>query len=477
MTNNSYLPHKTFVLNTTAPVIQAPVAVEKKELATANNETVLEKINSFSNIENKKMGESKTVSPVLPVNEKQFNTVAENVNKPVEPLKEINVATVPAIQNSNVKVIYPAHKTVVLNANGADAPTPLSVKNVTEEKINNTIVQNSPPAGQVGTIENKTVPPVNVPPVIKNENISLPKETLNENSKKESLENENAKSLQVNTTKTSSQINSNYPQHKTFILGVDDIKTPELDNIVKPTENKNSTINNVSIASEIKKEEVKSVTVAPVEEKKPEVVVTPAKKEEAIRTQPTHAPQVAIANAKKPVLWIVLAGVFFLMLLGLGWFTFMQYNKVTALSAENEDLKEAVKRTAIDKLHFDDIIARGGTVDAKNNINILESAKQVEIIRTCYSIGASTNVASGKKEVYIRILDAKNNVLSNSKNKIFEYKGKQMPYSLKDEVDFANEEILRTLDFKVDKKITNGTYKVEIYNDGVLDGTATFELR
>ncbi len=75
------------------------------------------------------------------------------------------------------------------------------------------------------------------------------------------------------------------------------------------------------------------------------------------------------------------------------------------------------------------------------------------------------------------MVDQSNNVITHSKDDTFEYKGEKIPYTLKREIDFKKDELMLCIDYKLKEKLAKGTYTAEIYNEGILDGTASFELK
>ena len=251
-------------------------------------------------------------------------------------------------------------------------------------------------------------------------------------------------------------VQSNYPIHKSFSFIKEDTKTV--------------------------KEDSKTPVINPVKVEQTETKISPVKKEDAT-VKGTIKPQTIIVQgkAKKPILWMVMSITLFLTSAAAGWFIYHQQStfkgEVALLQQNTEDLTDSIKKLQKDKLHFDDLIIRGGKIDPKNNITVVENATESEAIRICFSISSNQYAAKGKKTVYIRLIDPNNNVLVKTKEDLFEYKRKQIPYSLTEEVEYKNQELMLCFDYKPDEKLIPGNYKAEVYNDGVLDGVGTFELK
>jgi hypothetical protein len=254
----------------------------------------------------------------------------------------------------------------------------------------------------------------------------------------------------INTT-TDNDLKNIYPAHKTFSFGVTDVKQEDTKTVVTPAQ-----------------------IAATVESKNQPLVQ--ATKNTAVEAKES-AP---VEKAKKPLVWIIASATILATSAAAIWYTNQQKIKlqeeVTALKQSNAELSENVQKLQKD-LHIDDIIARAGKLDAKNNIIVEQDATKSEVIRTCFSVMPNTNAKNGKKIVYVRLLDSMGNVVAVNKNNTFEYKGAKMEYTEKKEIDFKGAELMLCVDYKSTQKLEKGTYKAELYNDGVLDGTASFELK
>lgn len=247
--------------------------------------------------------------------------------------------------------------------------------------------------------------------------------------------------------------NASYPSHKTHFF-VKEEQASTLNQEVKPESSSVTPDSNEQVSAPTRSAEIK---------KSPSVV-----------------PVVATSGSKKPVLWIAASGVLLLASVATAWYTYQQkktmQEEISALKQNNEALAENVKKLQKD-LYIDDIIARAGILDAKNNITVMENASATEVLRACFSVIPNAQSKKGKKTVYIRFIDAAGNVLLQGKENVFEYKGGKIPFSAMQQIDYKGAEMMLCVDFKPTDKLQKGTYKAELYNDGVLDGTANFELK
>lgn len=183
---------------------------------------------------------------------------------------------------------------------------------------------------------------------------------------------------------------------------------------------------------------------------------------------------------KKPIVWIAASAVLLLSSAGTAWYAYQQkksmQEEISTLKQSNEVLAGNIKKLQ-KELHIDDIIARAGKVDAKNNIVVAADVNASEIVRACFSITPNSTAKTGKKMLYVRFLTEAGTVLTSGTANVFDYKGEKIPYSSKAEINFTGREMMLCIDYKPTEKLQKGTYKAEIYNDGVLDGTSTFELK
>ena len=182
-------------------------------------------------------------------------------------------------------------------------------------------------------------------------------------------------------------------------------------------------------------------------------------------------------KAKKPVLWMILSSALFIATATAAWFSYNQHQEIFLLKQNEVVLTDSLNKLQRHRLHFDDIIIRGGKVDAKNNITVVDNVAEAEALRICFSINGNSYASRGKKTLFIRFIDPNKNALVKATENIFEFKGGKIPFSLKETIDYKNEEMMLCFDYKVEGTLAKGVYKAEIYTDGILDGIESFELK
>ncbi|MGB3948870.1 MAG: hypothetical protein WBM13_12865 [Bacteroidia bacterium] len=475
----SYPAHKTITL------IEEK-AIEKKTESTSVT-------NLVKNVEkqpvNNPVSDNKTVVNAYPshktimliednaIEKKIESTPVTNLVKNVEKLPVNN----PVSDNKTVVNAYPSHKTIVINTDSVKPFTDVVKEGVEVTKNISFVVDSKVDATVVKPQSNNSLAnPIQSTAELQNQfkdsyrahkTVMLegePIKTAASNVVNATVETDNIKlktgELQpLVSTKTDLNIGKEidntlkyiYPAHKTFSFVESEVlvnKAIEENVVVASSKTINSTVEN-------KVQGIQPVVGASAVDTKEKVLV---------------------AQTKKPILWIVASAAILLTSAATIWYTSSQKNKleqeITALKQTNAELVENVQKLQKD-LYLDDIIARAGVLDAKNNIVVQQEAIKSDVVRTCFSVMPNKKTNVGKKIVYIRLLDGNGNVLLNSASNSFEYKGSKIEYSIKKEVDFKGVELMLCVDYKLEKKLEKGTYKAELYNDGVLDGTSSFELK
>jgi hypothetical protein len=89
-------------------------------------------------------------------------------------------------------------------------------------------------------------------------------------------------------------------------------------------------------------------------------------------------------------------------------------------------------------------------------------------------VGKNALVASGTKEVFVRIARPDNAILHEGQS--FEYNGQQIMYSLKATINYQQKPAPVTLYYEKTDRIVAGTYNVAIFSDGQEIGAAQLTL-
>jgi hypothetical protein len=144
------------------------------------------------------------------------------------------------------------------------------------------------------------------------------------------------------------------------------------------------------------------------------------------------------------------------------------------LSSQNTDLSDKVNKGSV--LTSYDINA-GGIISKSSGKELpTKKAKRADRLRVCFTIGENPLTTPGPKTVYIRIAEPSGNILSpgTGDEYSFDYQGKKLQYSVKEQINYANKPIDLCSYWKKAKEFTVGTYYIDIFVDGNNIGSSTF---
>lgn len=107
-------------------------------------------------------------------------------------------------------------------------------------------------------------------------------------------------------------------------------------------------------------------------------------------------------------------------------------------------------------------------------------ASKVDRIRVCFTILDNQLADKQEKYLYAVVKDPDKNIFTEGdKSKITLLNGDEIAYSIKKDIFYDNKvmQLCMPMDVKQAGKLSPGTYKVDIYCDGVQIGTTDFELK
>lgn len=108
-----------------------------------------------------------------------------------------------------------------------------------------------------------------------------------------------------------------------------------------------------------------------------------------------------------------------------------------------------------------------------------KTAKKVKDIvkfKINFSIVKNITAETGERTLYIRITKPDNDVLTKSPSNTFPYENRQLVYSIKKYIEYNGEEQTVTVYWDVEEYLYAGTYRVDIFTDGTLIGSQSFNL-
>jgi hypothetical protein len=152
-------------------------------------------------------------------------------------------------------------------------------------------------------------------------------------------------------------------------------------------------------------------------------------------------------------------------------------NRTQNLTKENEGLTSKV--TIASYLKTTGMKSYGVKVKSDNTGKENDRAKKIDKIRTEFSVLKNEITPPGEKWIYVRILSPDGKVLSektDDSNK-FDFNGVKGLYSAKKLINYQNQEMSVTIDWKKIDEFPLGEYNVEVYADGVDIGKTKFTLK
>ncbi len=147
-----------------------------------------------------------------------------------------------------------------------------------------------------------------------------------------------------------------------------------------------------------------------------------------------------------------------------------------SLLVQNSELADVVENAAV----LQTVGLKGFGVIERSSGKLIptERAKRSDTIRVCYTVAKNTLVDSGDKELYIQVLDPKDNVLGSNEQIQFE-DNKVLNYSLVSKFNYENRNlnICEFVSPDSDSDFEKGRYVVNVFNKNVLISSSEFTLK
>ena len=165
--------------------------------------------------------------------------------------------------------------------------------------------------------------------------------------------------------------------------------------------------------------------------------------------------------------------------------------KVKVVSAENINLKKKITSETLraekaeeQAKEAENLIKQGSVLRARDIALVALNAKDNEVtrvknakkMRIDFIIGANELAAAGQRNVYMCLISPDGYTISTESTPEFDYQGSKKIYSASREIDYQNEDLPVSIYYS-DGSFTPGTYKVELYMDGSLIGSAKVAMK
>ncbi|MBV7268201.1 chromosome partitioning protein ParA [Winogradskyella luteola] len=119
-----------------------------------------------------------------------------------------------------------------------------------------------------------------------------------------------------------------------------------------------------------------------------------------------------------------------------------------------------------------------GVIERRNGRQIpTERASRSDKVKVCFTVAKNTLTEAGDKELYVQVIDPKNNVLGS--NDQIEFEDQVLNYSLISRFNYENRNlaICEYISQDKDSKFEKGRYKVNVFNDKALISSSEFVLK
>lgn len=142
-----------------------------------------------------------------------------------------------------------------------------------------------------------------------------------------------------------------------------------------------------------------------------------------------------------------------------------------SLSKEKEILNTQVELAKV--LSAKNISAEPQNKGGKANFKVNKIAK----IKVCFTIRENSVAAVGTKDIYLRIIRPDEVVLPAGNGETFDFKGEQVIYSAKRQLEYENKDIDMCIFWDKNADLIAGSYTVILYSEGYEVGSSTFILK
>ena len=105
-----------------------------------------------------------------------------------------------------------------------------------------------------------------------------------------------------------------------------------------------------------------------------------------------------------------------------------------------------------------------------------KKVKDVVKLKITFTIVKNITAETGERTLYVRITKPDNDVLSKNASNTFPYENRELAYSIKKYIEYNGEEQSVTVYWDVEEFLYAGSYRVDIFSDGTLIGSQSFNL-
>jgi hypothetical protein len=145
------------------------------------------------------------------------------------------------------------------------------------------------------------------------------------------------------------------------------------------------------------------------------------------------------------------------------------------LSAENSRLFSKVEKGS--RLKAVNITTEGLRYKGSGKSVVTNKAKQVQEIRTRFTLGENSVIDQGPIDVYLRVYNPDGSVMANNNKETFKSNGQDVVFTIKETVEYKNIDTPVELKWAKGSQFIKGKYNVEIFQAGMQIGKSEIDLK
>lgn len=149
------------------------------------------------------------------------------------------------------------------------------------------------------------------------------------------------------------------------------------------------------------------------------------------------------------------------------------------LSKTNATLSSKVDLANAVKINFVEV--KGYEVKDDGKLKEKGKAKDIEMVRVCFTTETNLVTPSGSKKFFIRIVNPQGETVAQEDNSSGVLTNKmdntQVRYTTSGDITYNNKDTNACIDWTLATKLTKGNYNIEMYNNGYQVGKGNFTLK
>ncbi len=151
----------------------------------------------------------------------------------------------------------------------------------------------------------------------------------------------------------------------------------------------------------------------------------------------------------------------------------------TKLAEENKGLSTKVDMANAIKINYIDV--KGFDVKDDGKLKGKEKAKDIEMLRICFTTETNLVTSSGNKKFLVRIVNPVGETIAQEDkgsgtvtNKL---DNSTVRYTTSADINYENKDTNACIDWTLTNKLVKGAYNIELYNNGFMVGKGAFNLK